>query len=429
MRKFIILWLGQLVSTIGSFMTIFAVTIWVWEQTDSATALSLIAFSAQFPRIFITFLAGIIIDRFSRKRLMILGDTSAILATMAVGILYTAGNLQIWHLCLIVALQGSFGQIQQLAYSASISSIVPEKDLTRAGSMIAGLGYGSAIVAPALAGILYPIIDLGGIVLIDVITFSAAILTLLATNIPSPVNRAKANQETMSIKQQLTFGFRYIWNHPHLLAMAIAFTMFAIPNDINRALYNPMILARTGGDAEILGIVTTVAGIGGVLGALIISVWGGFKNRVKGMLNGFIGAGVGKAILGLGTGLSFWIPAQFFATMNTPLYLSSSNAIWYSKVPPELQGRVLSADHLIGLIVSATSTLIAGPLADYVFEPAMQSEGILAPVFSPIFGTGSGAGMALLYVLTAVWMAIVGVVGYFRPRLQAVDLNPKENLK
>ena len=413
MKSFTTLWLGQLISTIGSYMTIFAVTIWVWEQTDSATALTLISFSAQLPRIFITFLAGIIVDRFSRKKLMILGDTSAVLATIAVGLLYVTGNLQIWHLCLVVALHGSFGQIQQLAYSASISSIVPEQDLTRAGSMIAALGYGSAIIAPALAGILYPKIDLGGIVLIDVITFSAALIALLITPIPSPVKKKPDQKETMTIWEQLTFGFRYIWRNPSLLAMAIAFTMFAIPNDINKALYNPMILARTGGDSQILGIVTTAAGVGGVLGAITISVWGGFKNRVKGMLNGFIGAGVGKAILGFGSSIFVWLPAQFFATANTPLFLSSSNALWYGKVPSELQGRVLSADHLVGLIVSATSTLIAGPLADYVFEPAMQPEGALAGIFGSIFGTGDGSGMALLYVITAIWMAAIGIGGYF----------------
>ncbi|MEM8831745.1 MAG: MFS transporter [Cyanobacteria bacterium P01_G01_bin.19] len=421
MKNFTILWLGQLISTIGSYMTIFAVTIWVWEQTDSATALTLISFSAQLPRIFITFLAGIIVDRFSRKKLMLLGDTSAILATIAVGLLYVTGSLQIWHLCLVVALHGSFGQIQQLAYSASISSIVPKQDLTRAGSMISALGYGSAIVAPALAGILYPKIDLGGIVLIDVATFSAALIALLITPIPSPVKKESNQQEIMTIWQQLTFGFRYIWRNPSLLAMAIAFTMFAIPNDINKALYNPMILARTGGDSQILGIVTTAAGIGGVLGAIIISVWGGFKNRVKGMLNGFIGAGIGKAILGLGNSIFIWLPAQFFATANTPLFLSSSNAIWYSKVPSELQGRVLSADHLVGLIVSATSTLIAGPLADYVFEPAMQPEGALAGIFGSIFGIEEGSGMALLYVITAIWMAGIGIGGYFFSILLRVE--------
>ena len=420
MKNFTVLWLGQLVSTIGSYMTIFAVTIWVWEQTDSATALSLISFSAQLPRIFITFLAGIIIDRFSRKMLMILGDTSAVLATIAVGLLYVTGSLQVWHLCLVVALHGGFGQIQELAYSASISSIVPEEHLTRAGSMIAALGYGSAIVAPALAGILYPKIDLGGIIFIDVVSFSAALGTLLITRIPSPVQNQQT-EEKMSIWQQLTFGFRYIWQHPSLLAMAIAFTLFAIPNDINKALYNPLILARTGGDSEILGLVTTAAGIGGVIGAVIISIWGGFKSRVKGMLNGFIGAGVGKAILGFGNSIFIWLPAQFFATMNTPLFLSSSNAIWYAKVPPQLQGRVLSADHLVGLIVSASSTLIAGPLADYVFEPAMQPGGALTGIFGSLFGTGDGAGIALLYVITAISMAIVGIGGYFFSTLLRVE--------
>lgn len=420
MRTFTILWLGQLISTLGSYMTVFALLIWVWQQTESATTLALITFFSQLPRIFIIPFAGIIVDRFSRKWLMLLGDVVALLSTVAIALLLVLGNLQIWHLYLVVALYGCFGQIQTLAYSASLTMLVTQQHYTRAESMVAAVGYSGAIFSPILAGSLYPMLGLRGIIAIDLITFVAAFVTLIASRIPQPAliegDRVEATW------QNLTFGFRYIFGRPGLVAMVLAFTLFAIPSDINKTLYNPMILARSNGDAQVLGTVTTAAGIGGVSGAIILSIWGGFRRRIHGMLTGFTATGFFKLILGLGQTPIVWALAHFLATLPVPLFYSSSNAIWYAKVPPKFQGRVLAADQMIGLIISSMAPLIAGPLADRVFEPAMQPKGVLAPWFSAIVGTGQGAGIALLYTLTAVLMLLVGIGGYAFRTLREVEL-------
>ncbi|MEO0868980.1 MAG: MFS transporter, partial [Cyanobacteria bacterium J06642_11] len=366
MRTFLTIWVGQLVSTMGSFMTVFALTLWVWDQTESATALTLVLFFAQLPRIVVTLFAGIITDRFNRQRLMLLGDTSAALATAIVGGLWLTGSLQIWHLCLVMAIHGCFSQLQQLAYSASIALMVPKEQYTRAGSLNAAVGFAAAILSPALAGSLYPQTGLGGIMVIDLLTFTVAFGTLLSVKLPQPSKdsgqeKKSSQQNSPDLKfslKDLTFGFRYIKARPSLCAMVIAFTLFAIPNDIGRAIYNPMILARTGGDAQILGAVTTMAGIGGVVGAVAVSIWGGFNRRIHGMLLGFMGTGLSKLVLGIGQAPWIWFPAQFFAHLHTPLVFSSSNAIWYAKVPPAIQGKVLAADTLIGLVVGAFAPLI-----------------------------------------------------------------------
>lgn len=419
MRTFIIIWLGQMVSTIGSFMTVFALTIWVWQQTGSATDLTLVTFFSQLPRIFVTPFAGLIVDRFNRRNLMLIGDWIALFCTLAIALLYFSERLQIWHLYGAVAVYGCFGQIQMLAYSTSISMLVSKQDYTRAESMVAAVGYGSAIIAPALAGSLYTVIGLKGIILIDLITFTVAIATLLGVHIPQPPQNPPTEKET--IWQKLTFGFRYISTKPGLIAMVIAFSLFALPSDIGKALYSPLILARSGGDAQVLGTVTTAAGIGGIVGAVLLSVWGGFKRRIHGMLIGFIGTGFFKIILGLGQTPLIWIGAHFAASLPIPLFYSSSNAIWYTKVPPALQGRVLAADQMIGLVITAFSALIAGPLVDRIFEPAMQKGGIAA-VFGPIVGTGSGSGIALLYAFTAFCTMLVGIGGYAFPTLRDVEV-------
>ncbi|MEL7314499.1 MAG: MFS transporter [Cyanobacteria bacterium J06559_3] len=421
MRAFFRIWIGQLVSTMGSYMTVFALMIWVWDITGMATSLALVAFFSQLPRIVVTPIAGIIVDRFPRKYLMILGDVVAMLCTVIIGLLHWGDRLQIWHLYSAVALYGCFGQVQTLAYSTSIALLVPQKDYTRAESMVAAVNYSGAIFSPILAGSLYPLIGLRGVILIDLTTFLVAFVTLLTAKIPRPTDVDSAAANANMSWANLTFGFRYIFERPGFIALVLAFSLFAIPSDIGKALYSPMILARSGGDAQILGIVTTAAGVGGVLGALLVGWTGGFKRRIHGMLLGFVGTGLCKVVLGWGQIPLVWIAAHFLATLLIPLYYSSSNAIWYAKVPPALQGRVLAADQLIGLVIGAIAPLLAGPLADHVFEPAMQSDGWLAPSFGPLLGTGPGAGMALLYTLTASLMLLVGLAGYGFRTLRSVE--------
>lgn len=419
MRTFITIWLGQLASTIGSYMTGFALTLWAWEVTGSATALALVSFFSQLPRILITVIAGLIVDRFNRKYLMILGDSIAALSTIGIGTLYLADNLHIWHLYFAASLSGGFGQIQSLAYQTSISSMVPPHQLTRANSMNSAVHYGSAIFGPALAGMLYPLIGLMGILPIDLMTFGIAIATLFCVHIPQPPPQNTPQIETLFSK--LTFGFREIWQQPSLRSLLLISVLFKFFHDLGGAVYNPMILARTHGSATALASTGAAAGVGGVTGAILLSAWGGPKRRIAGMLSGFIGAGVSKTVFGLGRSPFVWIPAQFCSSLNFPLLGSSRTAIWMTQITPERQGRVFAANTLVMQVVSAIAALMAGPLADRIFEPLLMPGGVLAPFLGGIFGTGAGVGMALLYVLSSVSLLLVGMGGYALPVLRDVE--------
>lgn len=425
MRIFTIIWFGQLISTIGSYMTEFALVLWAWNLTGSATALALVSFFTQLPQIPVTFIAGVIVDRFNRKHLMMLGDAIAALSTIGIGALYLTNNLQIWHLYLVAAISGGFRRIQQLAYSTSITLIVPKQHYTRANSMDSAVHYGSAIVAPALAGLLYPIIQLPGILLIDLATFGVAIATLLSVHIPQPAPQPTTEIETRLAK--LTFGFREVWRQPSLRSLLLITTAFWFFHDLGGAIYDPMILARTNSNAQVLGSVASAAGIGGVTGAIFLSVWGGPKRRIMGMLTGFIGAGLSKTIFGLGQSPQVWLPAQFCSSLNFPLLGSSETAIWMERIAPEIQGRVFAANALVIQVVSAGATLMAGPLADQMLEPAMAAGGFLASSLGLIFGTTTGSGMALLYVFCALCMAGVGIGGFLSPTLTRIEAHPVKN--
>ncbi|MGJ3251631.1 MAG: MFS transporter [Elainellaceae cyanobacterium] len=419
MRTFTLIWFGQLVSTIGSKMTWFALTIWAWEVTGSATALALVGFFSQMPRIPITLVAGLIVDRFNRKQLMILGDTVAALSTVGIGLLFLTDSLQIWHIYGAAMLNGGFGQIQSLAYQTSISSMVSPHHLTRANSMNSTVHYGSAIFGPAVAGVLYPLIGLMGILLIDLVTFGVAIATLLSVHISQPVPQPTPEIETRLAK--LTFGFREVWRQPSLRSLLLITAAFWFFHDLGGAIYDPMILARTSSSAQILASTASAAGIGGVTGAILLSFWGGPKRRVTGMLAGFIGAGLSKTVFGLGRVPQIWIPAQFCSSLHFPLLGSSETALWMTQVTPEKQGRVFAANALVLQGTSAIATLMAGPLADQMFEPLLMPGQKLLPGLDHIFGVGPGAGMAVLYVLCSLCMMLIGSIGFFIRNLRDIE--------
>ena len=417
MRTFTLIWFGQLVSKLGTYMTFFALTLWVWDKTGSATGLALVGFFSQLPRIPITLFAGVIVDRFNRKYLMLLGDAVAALATIAIGVLYLTQQLQIWHLYAVVIVSGGFGQIQILAYRASVSMMVSKKQYTRTGSMAAIVHYGSNIIGPALAGILYPLIGLSGIIVIDLVTFTVAFFTLLVATIPQPEKRV----ESATLISKFTLGFRHVWQQPSLKALLLITIGFTFAHDLGGALYSPMILARTNGSAQAFASISAMAGIGGVMGAIIVTIWGGPKRSIDGVLGGCIGAGLSKIVFGLGQSLTVWLPAQVVASMNFPLIGSSRSALWMEKVSPDIQGRVFAANDLVIRSASAGAVLLAGPLADRLFEPAMLSGSPLANLLSSSFGSGPGAGMAVLYTVCALVMLLTGLGGFMLPSLKTLE--------
>ena len=415
-------------------MSEFALTLWAWELTGSATALALVGFFSLLPRIFISIFAGIIVDCANRKYLMMLGDAIAAISTLFILLLHLSGNLAIWHLYLAASVNGGFGQIQQLAYSTSITLLVSTQNYTRANSMNSVVHYGSNIIAPAIAGILYPIIGLGGILPIDLATFFVAIATLIWIKIPQPdretaledtaTHKTRRNREVNKLGvfwSEVTFGIRYIWQRDSLRTLLLVTASFWFVHDLAETVGDPMILARSDNNSQVLGAIFSAAGIGGVTGAVVLSAWGGTQRRVNGMLAGFVGAGVAKAIFGLGQNLTIWLPAQFCSSLNFPLLGSSETALWMEATPPELQGRVFAANSLVLELVSAIATLIAGPLSDRILEPAMKSQNSFSFLFAPIFGSGAGAGMALLYVCCAIAMFLVGAVGFRLPPLHQLE--------
>lgn len=406
LNTFLILWVGITLSTIGSEMTNFAVTLWAWEATEKATPLALILFFTQTPRIIASLFAGVIVDTWNRKYLMMLGDSIAAISTVVILALLLTNNLQIWHLYFTGAINGLFSYFQDLAFSTSMAMIVPKQHYTRATVMEDYLTYsGGEILAPFLATFVYYQSGLKGVLIIDLLTFLCAIFTVIIVKIPQP--QAIVNHKE-SIYQKLTFGFRYIFNHPSLLILLIFLLTTNFIGNIAWGIFPAMILARSNNSGEILASVQGAMGLGGIIGGIAFTFWGGFKNRVNGLLFGNILTEFSTCLIGLFQIPSLWMLSGFLMSLFSPLIGSSNQSIWLSKVNPSIQGRVFASRYFIAQLMSPLGLLISGFLADNFFEKYISNFSNL----TLIFGNSEGSGMALQYTIFSSLGIIITMLFY-----------------
>lgn len=422
LRGFVFIWVGQVFSMIGSQMTQFAMGIWAWEKTGQATPLALVGFFSFAPLIIFSPIAGVLVDRWNRKLVMAISDIGAGIVTLAIFILMVTGKLEIWHLYITGAVGGIFGAFQWPAYSAATTLLVPKKHYARTSGMISVAEFGIGIIAPIMAGLLIPIIDVTGIIAIDLITLIIALVFLLIVSIPEP-KRKHIEGITGVFFKELIYGFRYIIERRSLLYLQLVFFLGNFFFTIAYTLLTPMILASTQSDATILGTIQSAGAIGGLVGGVILTAWGGPKKKIHGVLIGWILSGfLGLVLMGIGRSLPFWLIGHFFMMFVSPLINGSNQAIWQTKVVPDVQGRVFSVRRFVAQITAPLSMAVAGPLADQLFEPAMNSgDHWIGRLLGPIFGTGPGTGMSVLIFICGILVVSVGFGAYQVRQIRNVE--------
>lgn len=365
MKSFTTIWLGQVVSLLGSAMTWFAFTIWAWQKTGQATALSTISFFVFLPTVLFTPFAGVLVDRWNRKLVLMLSDMASALGTLAALILYATNNLQIWHIYIIGILAGFFTAFQYPAYTASVTTLVPKEDYARAEGMLGLATALSGILAPIFAASLLDRIGMTGIMLIDLLTFLAAFGTLLWVRIPQPAQTETGRASQGSLWQETQFGFSYIRARTSLLALTGLFMATNIFLAIGATLMAPLILSTTGDNQSALATVMSTGAFGGVIGGGLLSVWGGPKRRIYGVLLGGIGASLlGIVWLGLSQTILLWAIGSFFFAFFEPFVEGGNLAIWQAKVEADVQGRVFSARQLLVQIPYLLGIFVSGYLAE-----------------------------------------------------------------
>jgi DHA3 family macrolide efflux protein-like MFS transporter len=404
---------GQAVSILASNMTGFALSIWVFQKTNSAAALGGMTSAFTIPYLVLIPLAGVFVDRYSRKLMMMVSDLAAALGTLAIFVLFSTDHLQIWHFYIINGIIGMGSAFQWPAYSAAITTMVPKQQYGRANGMLSLVQAGPGILAPLMAGSLMPSIGLNGILLIDLVTFMLAIGALMLVHVPAPARTVEGQQGQGSLWKEASFGFKYIFQRPSLLGIVLillaANFFLGFPNSVQI----PLVLMRTSNSSLILGAVQTAGAISWTLGSIIMSAWGGFKNRIHGVLIGWsLYCVFGNLLFGLGRGLGIWVPAYLFAGVFSSLGIASSTALLQAKTAPDVQGRVFSARRLLTWAPDMFTPLLGGILADRVMEPSMQSGGWLATLFGWMTGNDPGSGMAVMMILFGFLTILTLLAGY-----------------
>ena len=418
-KTFLVIWVGQLVSMLGSGLTSFALGVWIFDQTGEATPFALTVLFGNLPRILLLPVTGSLADRWNRRWAMILSDVGNALVTISVFVLLLFGNLQFWHIYLIVMLGSVFSAFQEPAYSASVTMLIPKKDLSRANGMMQMGQALEMVITPVIAGVLFVAIGLSGILIIDFVTFLFAVGTLLLVRIPQP-KQAEHEKKKSSVWADALFGWNYLKARPGLFGLLWYYAMVNFLLNWSGVLTGPMILSRF--SARTLGTIQMFVGLGALAGGILSSVWAGPKRRITAVI-GFIGLGlVGMVIAGLRPDPVFIGAGLFWLMIFIPLASASSQALFQSKVAPEVQGRVFSIRAMISRSVMPVSFLVAGPLADRVFGPLLDVNGAWANTFlGTLLDTGPGRGIGLMFVGSALIGILVTFFAYASPHVRNIE--------
>ncbi|WP_344663979.1 amino acid adenylation domain-containing protein [Catenulispora yoronensis] len=416
MRRFLAVASGQLVSMTGSALTEFAVPLWIYLHTGSLLRFALFAVCGLVPGMLAAPLAGAVVDRSNRRRVMLFGDAAAGGTQLILGLLLWTGHLQVWHIyplliCLSVSLT-----FQRLAYGSSVAQLVPKHYLGHANGVVQMINGVAQIMVPLVAVGLMAAIGLGGILVIDVASYAFAVTVVLLVRFPATM--AWRRKETLLA--EIAEGLRYSWGQPGLRAMLLFFAVLNVFLSPLFLLISPLVLSFT--TLSQVGEVALVAGIGATLGGLTMTFWGGPRRlRMRGMLL----CTLALASFCLVTGLrpTLWLIAV--GAFGMSFWLTVVNGIYTTivqvKVAQRFHGRVFALNTLI-----AWSTLPIGwglvvPYGTKLFEPLMAPGGALAGSFGPVLGTGHGRGIGLMYVAFAVAMTLVVVVALRTPALRRFD--------
>ncbi len=419
MRVFLIVWLGQLVSLTGSQLTGFALGVWVYMETGSATQFALISVATVLPYVLVSPIAGALVDRWDRRWTMILSDSGAGLSTLTLASLLFTGQLEVWHIYVAAGLNSMFNAFQAPAYAASTPLLVPKDQLARANGLVQMAMAGGMLVAPVMAGFLIAVIGIEGVILIDVASFSFALTTLLFVRFPKPIQTITTEDKTKSLFGDLVYGWRYLVARPGLLGLLLFFAINNFFVGIVEVLFTPLVLSM--GSTQMLGLLLSTGGVGMLVGSVALSTWGGPKRRINGVFGFSLLLALAIIFAGLYPHLAFLAVGVFLAFVAIPIYQGLTQTLLQSKVAPDVQGRTLALKETIATSAMPLAYLVAGPLADYVFEPMLAVNGSLAGSVGQLIGVGPGRGIALLFLIMGGVSVLLIILGYLHPRLRLVE--------
>ncbi len=402
LRDFYILWSTQSLSQLGSALTQFALTLWLYEKTGSALSTAALMICSYAPYVIMSILAGAITDKFDKKKTMLVCDVLAAVGTVLIFILYKAGLLSVWHLYAINALSGLMNTVQVPASEVAYTLIIPKDQYQKTSGLQSLSRSLISIGSPLIASGLYGLTGLDGVIAADMITFAAAFTALaFFIELPSASSGENSQENVLELAKE---GLRFLKEHPLVLNVILFMSGVNLIASAFDAVLPALIIPNPRGGNNVLGVVTSCSGIAMIFGSLLVTVLPKPKDRVRVIyLTMLISLGTENYLLAFSRNPVLWCLGQIIGWILVPVMSANQNVIMRNTVPVELQGRVYACRNTMQFFTIPIGLLLGGSMVDAVCEPFMAantSNGFL----TSLFGSGKGSGAALM-------MFILGVAG------------------
>ena len=414
-KAFHVILLGRLISNIGSSTTRFAVIFWTLASGGNPAEYSLVLVAGFLPMGLGALIAGPAVDRWDRRRVMLIANATVSIFPLAAVLLYFTGQLEIWHLLIILSADGVASAFMMPAFDASIPQLVRKEKLERASGLAQANIALATIVGSVLAGTLLTPVGLGLLFAFNFVTFAPVLLALLLSVVPSPSREADVGESDTAqsgsgiisaLARDFADGLHYLRQRRPLMRLMWIMTavMLLLPG-FEFALCTPLVLAFA--DEQAAGFVLASFGLGALVGGVLLAIWTGPARRVNGILIALGATGLAAIAIAIRENLTIMLIGIGFIGMGFTFLMGLSRVVWQVKVTPTFLGRVLSLRQLFGLAAQSVGLLLAAPIAVAFFEPILVADGALAGSAGLIFGVGPGRGTALMFA--AVGAAAFGL--------------------
>ena len=368
MRRFFVVWGGQAFSLLGSNLVQFALVWWITRTTGSATYLAIAAMAAIIPQIVVSPFAGALVDRWSRRKVMIAADASVAAATGVLAVLFYLDLAGVWEVCGLLAVRACATAFHWPAMQASTTLMVPEKHLSRIGGLNQALHGAGTVGGPPLGALLLELTSVAGVLAVDIITAAIAISTLAVIKIPNPQRMNGGSRDGTGILSDIRECLRLIKSWPGMLSLLLVFMIMNFISAPTDALLPLLAVDRFGGGVVEFASMQSAFGVGLLVGGLLLGVWGGFKSRMVTLLSALCAGGIAIAAVGVVPSDRILAAIAFILTIGVSLSIANgaTMALLQARIPPEMQGRMFT---IIGMVCTAMVPVglsLAGPVADVV---------------------------------------------------------------
>lgn len=403
LKTFIILWSTQSLSQLGSAMTNFALTLWLYQKTGSALQTAFLSICSYAPYVILSIFAGALSDRWDKKKVMLVCDTFAACCTITVLVLLKNDLLMPWHMYLLNGVNGVMNTIQQPASDVAMTLITPKKHYQRTSGLRSFSNSLVTILNPVLATSLYAFAGMDMVIYVDLATFAAAFMTLFCFIRIPPVPDA-CDEGKESFGETVKAGLDYLRNNSMILVLILFLAGVNLVASAFDAVLPALILPRANGGEAVLGIVTSSAGIATLVGSLIVTVLPAPKNRIRVIyITMLISLGTENYLLAFSRTPMLWCLGQVIGWLLVPVMSANLDVILRSTIPEKMQGRVYSCRNTLQFFTIPIGFFLGGYMVDELCEPIMSAarpDGILVR----LFGSGKGSGAAMV-------MLILGIAG------------------